>query len=453
MGESSFQPLLDTIAFSLLQTAICIILWKDHVTTDCEIKLQQKPFQGKVQRGEYTLLASLREDADRMCKNCMVYNSEDTIFYKEAVKLQKFLGTLFGEKKSSALSTEVQEGIRKRNEMQEEWRAQEISKSVKKAAAEAKERLDREAGGTRVGYLTKEEGVVKMNIINAPPGEPTEKVVDLSCLEAQENTATSLLHNFREKRRVPGKPVQYLTYGPFGSFMPGYDSVFSSLDEAEQDLLYSCYGDELGLAYCRSVQEFARGAHDSLRGPVDSIINSLTGGGHARANKLLAAKYAKLIRQRRLQRARRQGEVSQSSSPGEGQPAPTPDSAGKLESRKREEESLLSLLESENIPDILQDTELQDKLERLCEQSDMQEKLKETSELLVDLHKEQETRLSKPLPEPGWRLSQEEKELAEAVQHNLADIISGHSAPSDVVSQESVRGLITSEAVEKVKSL
>ena len=38
--------------------------------------------QAKVQRGEYTTLKDLKDDADLMCKNCMVYNSDDTIFYK-----------------------------------------------------------------------------------------------------------------------------------------------------------------------------------------------------------------------------------------------------------------------------------------------------------------------------------------------------------------------------------
>ena len=39
-------------------------------------------FQAKVQRGEYITLKDLKDDADLMCKNCMVYNSDDTIFYK-----------------------------------------------------------------------------------------------------------------------------------------------------------------------------------------------------------------------------------------------------------------------------------------------------------------------------------------------------------------------------------
>ena len=50
---------------------------------------------------------------------------------QEAVKLQNYIFTLFGEKKGKApatMSTEVREGIRKKQEMQEEWRAEEITR-------------------------------------------------------------------------------------------------------------------------------------------------------------------------------------------------------------------------------------------------------------------------------------------------------------------------------------
>ena len=98
--------------------------------------------------------------------------------------------------------------------------------------------MDAEAPDTRVGYLSQDNDNILLNIINAPPGEPTQKPVDMNYFKQHPDTATSLLHNFKEKRRVSGKPVQYLHYGPFGSFAPTYDSVFASLDKEEQELLY-----------------------------------------------------------------------------------------------------------------------------------------------------------------------------------------------------------------------
>ena len=408
--------------------------------------------QAKVQRGEYTSLRDLKEDADLMCKNCMVYNSDDTIFYKEAVKLQIYIASQFGEKRNkAAVDDEVREGIRKKNRIQEGWAAEEISRSVKKAARGAKERLEREAGDTRVGYLTEDkEGTVLLNILNPPAGEPTEKPVDMSFFEPHENTTTSLLNNFREKKREPNKPPEYLHYGPFGSFMPSYDSVFSSLDDADQQLLYSCYGNETGLAYCRSVQEFARGCHDSLRQPVDDIINALTGGGHVKANRLLAQKYAKIIREKRVQRAKRLGKDKQGGGPAAVATDPVPPQV-------REEESLLKLLESDDLPDILEDVELQERLEQACEDVELQDKLDKTSSLLMDLHQEQNYRLSKPSETESktavWEIKEKEQDIAEQVQDNLKDMLSDHVTPGFVVSQDGVRDAMSSDLVDQVSGL
>jgi hypothetical protein len=50
---------------------------------------------------------------------------------QEAVKLQNYINSLFGEKKNKvALSHEVREGIRKKNEIQEEWMAEEITRYI-----------------------------------------------------------------------------------------------------------------------------------------------------------------------------------------------------------------------------------------------------------------------------------------------------------------------------------
>ena len=329
------------------------------------------------------------------------------------------------------------------------------------------------ASDTRIGYLTKDEdtNTVVLNIMNAQPGEPAEKPVDLSCFEPHENTTTSLLNNFREKKRQPNKPAQYLHYGPFGSFMPSYDSVFSSLDDEDQQLLYSCYGDEIGLAYCRSVQEFAKGCHDSLRQPVDNIINSLTAGGHVKANKLLAQKYAKIIREKRLLRARRLGQKipSQSAASVSAESSATeteisePGTAAETELPKhepedliKEEESLLKLLESDDIPDIINDPVLQSKLEQACEDPELQEKLEKTSGLLAELHQEQAARLSKPpvsSTPATWEVGAEESTLAERVRENLTDMISGHVPPRDVVGEAAVRGAMSSDIVDQVINL
>ena len=46
-------------------------------------------------------------------------------------------------------------------------------------------------------------------------------------------------------------PVHYLTYGPFSSYGPMYDSSAANLTKEESDLLLSTYGDETGAQYAK----------------------------------------------------------------------------------------------------------------------------------------------------------------------------------------------------------
>ena len=186
-------------------------------------------------------------------------------------------------------------------------------------------------------------------------------------------------------------------------------------------------------------------------------------------------KYAKIIREKRLTRARRlkncrnkSGETSGAADSStetddvagceEKQPPDVENSDMKKEEKDdmREEESLLKLLESDDIPDIINDTELQMKLEQACEDSELQEKLVKNSDLLTSLHREQNTRLSQapPSTEPVlWDVGSTENNLAAKVRDNLTYMISGHAEPREVVSQVSVRGAMSSALVDEVGKL
>lgn len=43
--------------------------------------------------------------------------------------------------------------------------------------------------------------------------------------------------------------MNYLSYGPYSSFAPSYDSSFSNITKEDTDLLLATYGDETGLQY------------------------------------------------------------------------------------------------------------------------------------------------------------------------------------------------------------
>lgn len=41
--------------------------------------------------------------------------------------------------------------------------------------------------------------------------------------------------------------VSYISYGPFTSYAPTYDSSFANVSKEDSDLIYSFYGEESGL--------------------------------------------------------------------------------------------------------------------------------------------------------------------------------------------------------------
>ena len=43
--------------------------------------------------------------------------------------------------------------------------------------------------------------------------------------------------------------VAYLMYGPYGAFAPYFDSSFATLTRMDSSLLYSVYGDDMGVTY------------------------------------------------------------------------------------------------------------------------------------------------------------------------------------------------------------
>ena len=45
--------------------------------------------------------------------------------------------------------------------------------------------------------------------------------------------------------------VSYLSYGPFSSYAPSYDSTFANLSKEESDILLSTYGDDTGFQYAQ----------------------------------------------------------------------------------------------------------------------------------------------------------------------------------------------------------
>ena len=76
--------------------------------------------------------------------------------------------------------------------------------------------------------------------------------------------------------------MSYLAYGPYGSFGPTYDSSLSNITKEESELLLETYGNETGVAYAKSLQNFVKDSSVFAHALVDKFLDALTDGSHSR---------------------------------------------------------------------------------------------------------------------------------------------------------------------------
>ena len=105
-------------------------------------------------------------------------------------------------------------------------------------------------------------------------------LTDLSNKVRMGNNAATVLKT--ELPMMKATPVSYLMYGPFGSFAPAYDSAFASLSKTDSELLLSTYGNELGVSYAHSLQQFVKGTGSFVTEMADAVLNGLTNNRHSK---------------------------------------------------------------------------------------------------------------------------------------------------------------------------
>ena len=105
---------------------------------------------------------------------------------------------------------------------------------------------------------------------------------------------TNALVGFKEDRRNAAKAVHPLYYGAFSSHGPTHDSTFANLTKAETELVYSTYGDDVGVSYAESIKNFSRNCEYATF-IVDHLLDILTGEQHRKTSKYIEEQ--KLLRE------------------------------------------------------------------------------------------------------------------------------------------------------------
>eukprot|EP00090_Calanus_glacialis_P046975 TRINITY_DN949_c0_g1_i1.p1 TRINITY_DN949_c0_g1~~TRINITY_DN949_c0_g1_i1.p1 ORF type:complete len:644 (-),score=181.07 TRINITY_DN949_c0_g1_i1:103-2034(-) len=288
-----------------------------------------------IEDGKFINLDQFRYSFDLICNNCMTYNGPDTVYYKTAKKLQQQgqrilaperikalsehlplikdlsseeLGfemsdeiasemTLEDEKDVSKFIEEIRGAVRrppgKFEAIPDSLLPEEILAQAKSAAKSAADKLLKKKTGAHMGYLRqKPDGSTTLALITPDPDSgsksegPREKAVNLAQLVGKVKNGTSCLVGFKEDRRNSAKAVHPLYYGAFSSHGPTHDSTFANLTKAETELVYSTYGDDVGVSYAESIKNFSRNCEYATF-IVDHLLDILTGDQHRKTSKYI----------------------------------------------------------------------------------------------------------------------------------------------------------------------
>ncbi|KFM63903.1 Bromodomain-containing protein 7, partial [Stegodyphus mimosarum] len=323
---------------------------------------------------------------------------------------------------------------------------EEILQQAQRAAKAAANRLTLKRPNSKFGFLRQNEnGTTTLAIIHPKSGD-REMKVNLEMLTGKVSQGTGTIVGFKEDSKNIIKPVHYTSYGSYSSYAPHYDSTFSNLSKEESDLVLSTYGDELGLQYADSLTSFAKD-NDYVLHMVDNILDSLTGGEHSKTVKILEEK--RKVREEEAQ-ARKVLKPLNENEMAKTSPLSTPVTAD-IESLQTLEDIDLELSRLEHVDNENKKLENGEKnrsdllhlkhKQLLSQRRAIQQKLDNATQLLQDLRKVQNERLSSN-PPPHLALirppSTLENDLADKVTKKLVDV-SSQLPPENIVSVEGLR--------------
>lgn len=162
---------------------------------------------------------------------------------------------------------------------------EEVLAQAQAAAKEAAQKLKKK-GGAPMGYLRRKPDDSTSLAIITPDNDGREKAVNLGQLIGKVKNGSSGVIGFKEDRRNSAKGVHPLYYGAYSSHGPTHDSTFASLTKSETELVYSTYGDEVGVSYAESIKNFSKNC-EYANFIVDNLLDILTGAQHSKTNKFI----------------------------------------------------------------------------------------------------------------------------------------------------------------------
>ncbi|XP_048576717.1 bromodomain-containing protein 7 [Nematostella vectensis] len=287
----------------------------------------------KIDSNSYTTIEAFRDDFYLMCNNAMVYNAPDTIYFKAAKRIMQIGAKMMtndriknmyrsigfpvpdmddgrGVASDEPIDVDtvdsevcmIMQSVKKKSKSKSDHAktsaaGRKILAQVQEVSKRISAQLKKKYPNSKIGFLRRgQDGSTSLAVIN-PDSSQESLPCNLGTVVGKVATGSHITATFKEDKRNKATPVSYLMYGPFGSFAPTYDSSRATISKGESDLLYSTYGNDVGIQYARSIQDFVKNTNTFAHGVVDRLLNVLTEGAHA---KLIASRQEKLKEEARV---------------------------------------------------------------------------------------------------------------------------------------------------------
>jgi len=393
-----------------------------------------------------------------------VSDSEDDVVHVEDTDVN-VLDSVNTEEESPAPKQRKSERKKKSKEKDREHK--NMLESILAASHAARQKLLQKYPDQLYGYISKDKtsGNHSFNILNPDATEDTRtREVTLGNVAPPPQAGIPAGQVTKEDKKNRVVPVNYLLYGPFGSFGPSYDSSLSNTTKEESDLLLQTYGSDLGVSYRNSVHEFTNEA-SCLTGFVDRLLDTITNGAHSKfVKKQKEAEQEEANKENKERTVLKKKAISETQT-NTTTTLPTPPTSNANNSQPsastKEEttpevdlESLLTLddlgIDVSFIKDIVGNKEDNKKRtdEKLSDPNvstkfSAEDVLTKNAELLDSLQKKQNARLSSKYggTQP---IDAEELNIATSLTNNLKEIMKV-TKPVDVVPTDAVKRAIGSE--------
>ncbi|KAL3997419.1 hypothetical protein ACH3XW_10835 [Acanthocheilonema viteae] len=275
----------------------------------------------KIDRDEYPDVAALKKDAELIVHNAMDYNSPGTVYHIAAQKMDQIVQFYFSESYLRylfhALPFSKEIPLEKLG-LTLKTRARPIPKADYKTAVvddatpstvletvdpSLKQKLSSRIPDLRVfpagkeedgvepkshlAFLDNKDGAICLNVIN--PSSSEKKIITLGDIVGKLEEGTPGLCAPQEHKSNHQVPISYVSYGPFSSFAPQFDSTWATLCERDSRLLLGTYGDRTNVTNTVSLREMVDNAGEYMIKVVDDLLDTLTNGEHRRTIKAVEA--------------------------------------------------------------------------------------------------------------------------------------------------------------------